>query len=132
EAVANADVGERRRVLEGDSRGDEAGAPDDDEVGRQGDDRGAGQRWRGALGGARRRGRSGGHEPTLERPVDAVKPTRLVRRRVRINRHRTRAAGATVASAMNEIAAALPPLASRDDCIALDRADPLAALRDEF
>ena len=26
----------------------------------------------------------------------------------------------------------MPPLASRDDCIALDRADPLAALRDEF
>jgi len=33
---------------------------------------------------------------------------------------------------MDEIAAALPPVTSRDDCIALDRADPLAALRDEF
>jgi kynureninase len=33
---------------------------------------------------------------------------------------------------MDEIATALVPVASRDDCIALDRADPLAALRDEF
>jgi kynureninase len=33
---------------------------------------------------------------------------------------------------MNRIANALPPVASRDDCLALDRADPLAALRDEF
>src|SRR3982750_3135086 len=33
---------------------------------------------------------------------------------------------------MDEIAAALPPVTSRDDCIALDRADPLAALRDKI
>ena len=33
---------------------------------------------------------------------------------------------------MDEIATALLPTARRDDCIALDRADPLAALRDEF
>ena len=33
---------------------------------------------------------------------------------------------------MDAIAPALPPVASREDCLALDRADPLAALRDEF
>ncbi len=33
---------------------------------------------------------------------------------------------------MEEIATATPPVASRDACAALDRADPLAALRDEF
>ncbi len=33
---------------------------------------------------------------------------------------------------MDEIATALPQIASRDTCVALDRADPLAALRDEF
>ena len=33
---------------------------------------------------------------------------------------------------MDPLATALPPTASRDDCIALDRVDPLAALRDEF
>jgi kynureninase len=33
---------------------------------------------------------------------------------------------------MDAIAPALPPVASRDDCLALDRADPLAALREEF
>ena len=33
---------------------------------------------------------------------------------------------------MDETATALLPTARRDDCIALDRADPLAALRDEF
>src|SRR6478672_13403720 len=33
---------------------------------------------------------------------------------------------------MDEIATALLPTARRDDCIALDRGDPLAALRDEF
>ena len=33
---------------------------------------------------------------------------------------------------MDVIASAVPPVASRDDCLALDRADPLAALRDLF
>ena len=33
---------------------------------------------------------------------------------------------------MDVIAPAVPPVASREDCLALDRADPLAALRDEF
>jgi len=33
---------------------------------------------------------------------------------------------------MDPVAPAVPPAANRDDCIALDRADPLAALRDEF
>jgi len=33
---------------------------------------------------------------------------------------------------MDVIAPAAPPVASREDCLALDRADPLAALRDEF
>ena len=33
---------------------------------------------------------------------------------------------------MDEIATAAPTIASRDACLALDRADPLAALRDEF
>ncbi len=33
---------------------------------------------------------------------------------------------------MNDTAAAPPPIASRDACLALDRADPLAALRAEF
>ena len=33
---------------------------------------------------------------------------------------------------MDASAPALPPIASREDCLALDRADPLAALRDEF
>ncbi|MEO8309958.1 MAG: kynureninase [Caldimonas sp.] len=33
---------------------------------------------------------------------------------------------------MDETATALPRIASRDACLALDRADPLAALRDEF
>src|SRR6185295_15085677 len=119
-------------MLEGDPRGDEAGTPDDDEVGRQGGQRGAGQRWIGALAGARRRGRRDGHGPTLGSAAGAVKPRPRARRRVRINRHRARAAGATVASDMDEIATALLPTARRDDCIALDRADPLAALRDEF
>jgi hypothetical protein len=132
EPVADADVGERRRVLEGDPRGDEAGAPDDDEVGRQGDHRGAGQRWLGALAGARRRGRRDGHGPTLESAAGAVKPLPRARRRVRINRHRARAAGATVASTWTRPPPLCLPTASRDDCIALDRADPLAALRDEF
>ena len=46
------------------------------------------------------------------------------RRRVRINRHRPRAAGATVAATMDAIAPALPPVASRDDCLALDARRP--------
>jgi len=33
---------------------------------------------------------------------------------------------------MDAIAPASPPVASREDCLALDRVDPLAALRDEF
>ena len=49
------------------------------------------------MAGGRRHSRDG-HGLTLGSAAGAVKPSRRARRRVRINRHRARAAGATVAS----------------------------------
>ena len=53
-------------------------------------------------------------------------------RRVRINRHHGRHTGATVFAPMNARSLPAPPVASRDDCAALDAPTRSPPLRDQF